>query len=88
MDQAVTAGSILPAIAAEPAELGSWFSLKQTAGSLLKTADFKGYPCWVEKSMFMLAIDTDGLFLTGNGSTAGAADQWFCFLFLPLTVTL
>ena len=57
MGQAVAANGILPAIAAEPAELGTGFCLNEAADSLLKATDFKGYTSWIEKGVFMMPLN-------------------------------
>lgn len=82
MGQAIVAGSVLPTVVVKPAELRSQLPLNFAAVSLAETTHLKGNTHWVEKSVFVLTVYTDGLVAAGNCSAAGTADQGILTFFL------
>lgn len=88
MGQAVATCRILPAVSVKPAEISRCLPLNQAAWGKKKTANFKGYPCRVEKRVLMAAIDRKRMPLFCYDSTACTAEQCFTEFFLLVFLCL
>jgi len=65
----------LPTKARKPGEFAGRLALWKGPRCLAKTAEFKGYSRWIEKSVFVLLIHLQRLVPVGDDGTAGRAEN-------------
>ena len=65
----------LPTKTREPGEFAGRLALGESSRCLAKTAQFKGYSRWIEKSVLMLMIHLQRLVPVGDDGTAGRAEN-------------